>query len=129
MNFDEFESRLRRQPRRVVPPQWRREVLGHLHRSEEVPIPWWRQLLWPHPAAWATLGAAWVVIFALNFAGPPEAAPYQTASQASPHMLVAYRERQRLWAELVAEGSPAPRTTVPAVDRPRSRLLRPEVAA
>ena len=122
MNFDEFENKLRGQPRREIPPEWRREILAPLHRRVEAPVAWWRQLLWPHPAAWASLAAAWVAIFALNLASAPEAASYQAASKPSPDKLVAYQERQRLWAELALDLSPQPRKALPAIDRPRSNL-------
>jgi hypothetical protein len=119
MNFDEFESKLRSQPRREIPREWRREILGPLRPAPSAPGGWWRQLLWPHPAAWASLAAAWVAIVALNRAGAPEAAPHQIASRPSRDMVLAYQERQRLWAELASDKS-EPRKPMPAVDRPRS---------
>ena len=126
MNFDEFENKLRAQPRREIPPEWRREILGPLHRRPEAPVSWWRQLLWPHPAAWASLAAAWAAIFALNLAGAPETPSY-VASKPSPDTLVAYQERQRLWAELALDLSRQPRKPLPAIDRPRSHVLSAEV--
>ena len=122
MNFDEFENKLRAQPRREIPPEWRREILAPLRRRTEAPVFWWRQLLWPHPAAWACLVAAWVAIFALNLAGSPEGESY-AAARPSPGTQVAFEERQRLWAELVLEGS----RPAPAVDRPRSQRVLLEV--
>ena len=127
MSFDDFENKLRGQPRRDIPPEWRREILGPLRKTQAPQVAWWRQLLWPHPAAWASLAAAWVAIVVLSFAGEPEPAPSQTASKASPHMLVAYQERQRLWAELALDVSPQPRRTAPAMDRPRSQTPSAEV--
>lgn len=127
MNFDEFENKLRSQPRREIPSEWRREILAPLSESQDVPIAWWRQLLWPHPAAWASLAAAWVAIVALSVAGAPEAAPQHAASRPSPDMLVAYEERQRLWAELALDAAPQTRKPLPAADRPRSHALSAEV--
>jgi hypothetical protein len=127
MNFDEFENKLQRQPRQEIPPEWRREILASLRLRTEAPVPWWRQLLWPHPAAWAGLAAAWVAIFALNLAGAPEAASYQAASKPSPDKLMAYQERQRLWADLALDLSPQPRKQPPAADRPRSNRTLLEV--
>ena len=128
MNFDEFENKLRGQPRREIPPEWRREILAPLRRRTGAPLSWWRQLLWPHPAAWASLAAVWVAIFALNLAGAPEAVTVQAAaSKPSPDKLVAYQERQRLWAELALDLSPQPRKPQPAMDRPRSNVRRAEV--
>jgi hypothetical protein len=127
MNFDEFENKLRGQPRREIPAEWRREILAPLRRREEAPVAWWRQVLWPHPAAWASLAGAWVAIFVLNLAGAPEGESY-AASRPSPDTRVAYQERQRLWAELALDLSPQPRKQPPAADRPRSNRMQLEAA-
>ena len=127
MNFDEFEDKLRGQPLREIPSEWRREILAPLRQRPEATVSWWRQLLWPHPVAWATLAAAWVAIFALNFAGAPEGESY-TVGASSRDTLVAYQERQRLWAELVLDISPQARKQPPAADRPRSHRILLEVA-
>jgi hypothetical protein len=127
MNFDEFEDKLRGQPRREIPSEWRREILAPLQQRPEAKVSWWRQLLWPHPGAWATLAAAWVAIFALNFAGAPEGESY-AAGPSSRDALAAYQERQRLWAELALDLSQQPRKPMPAMDRPRSRASIAEVA-
>jgi len=126
MNFDEFENKLRGQPRREIPPEWRREILEPLRRRSGPPVSWWRQLLWPHPAAWASLAAAWVAIVALNLAGAPEGELY-VAGKPAPDKLVAYQERQRLWAELALDLSRQPRKPMPAMDRPRSQAPSAEV--
>jgi hypothetical protein len=127
MNFDEFESKLRSQPRREIPPEWRREILAALRERSDAPVSWWRQLLWPHPAAWAGLGVAWVAIFALNLVGAPEAVSHQVASKPSPDMLLAYQERQSLWAELASD-PPVPHKPSPATDRPRGHAPIAEVS-
>lgn len=128
MSFDEFENKLRNQPRREIPPEWRQEILGPLRKSQDAPAAWWRQLLWPHPAAWASLAAAWVAIVGLSVAGAPEAATQHVVSKPLPDMLVAYEERQRLWTELALETAPGTRKPLPAVDRPRSQFQADEVA-
>lgn len=126
MNFDEFEEKLRGQPRREIPREWRREILGSLRGPRETGVPWWRQLLWPHPAAWASLAAAWVAIVALHFAAAEEDGAGRIAARPAPDVHWAYEERKRLYAELVLEFSPPARTE--PVDRPRSHLTRLEVA-
>jgi hypothetical protein len=123
MNFDEFENKLRSQLRREIPREWRREILGPLGPARTAPANWWRQLLWPHPAAWASLATAWIAIFALNLAGAPEAAPRQAATRPSRDMVLAYQERQRLSAELASDRSEPPK---PAADRPRSHARAKE---
>jgi hypothetical protein len=118
MNFDEFEEKLRRQPRREIPANWREEILGPLRAVETArPAPWWRQWLWPHPAAWGGLAAAWVAIFVLAYAGRPEHGGASVAlSQRAPDVLQAFEERTRLMAELSGEVA-EPR---PPAERPRS---------
>ena len=127
MNFDEFENKLRGQPRREIPLEWRREILAPLRRRTEAPVSWWRQLLWPHPAAWASLATAWVAIVALNLAGAPEGPSY-AAGKPSLDTRVAYQERQRLWAELSLDISPLTRRPLPVMERPRSNVRPAEVA-
>ena len=121
MNFDEFEEKLRCQPRREIPPEWRKQILGPLR---EVTVPWWRQWLWPHPAAWAALAALWIAIFALQVASAPE--PRTTSAALSlpgPQMMQALAERTRLMAELFGES--VQHVSSPA-DRPRSGRTIPE---
>jgi hypothetical protein len=124
MNFDEFEEKLRRQPRREIPAHWREDILRPL-RATTAAHPWWRQWLWPHPAAWASLAAMWVAVFALQFAARPEAGtPSVASSQSRSEILQALAERTRLMAELSAE----PNESRPSpVDRPRS--ARPNLQA
>ena len=125
MNLDEFETKLQGQPRREIPAEWRWEILAPLRRRTEAPVAWWRQVLWPHPAAWAGLAAAWVAIFALNLAGAPEGETYAVGKPPL-DTRVAYQERQRLWAELALDLSRQPRKQLPAADRPRSNRSRLE---
>ncbi len=98
MNLDEFEAKLRQQPRRGIPARWREEILGPLRSDETYRLAsWWRQWLWPHPAAWAALATAWV--------------------SSAPDMLQAFEERTRLMAELsgdIVGTRPSP------AERPRS---------
>ncbi len=75
MNFDDFESELRRQPIQSVPFAWRNEILAAARQAGEPPVAprlslaaVLRDWLWPHPVAWGGLAAAWGLIFALNLA-------------------------------------------------------------
>jgi hypothetical protein len=127
MNFDEFEQKLNRQPRREIPAEWRKEILGSRGTAEvTAPVPWWRQWLWPHPAAWTALAALWVVVFALGFAGRPEPAMI-SADSARPRTDVfqALAERTRLMAEL--SGDAVEWHSSPA-ERPRSARSTSQVA-
>jgi hypothetical protein len=87
MNRDDFETKLRRQPLRPVPPEWRAEILHTARQSVRPTRPApsapglfccaaWREWLWPCPAAWAGVAAAWLVILGLNLgvSDPPKVA-------------------------------------------------------
>lgn len=135
MNDDEFESHLRQQPLREVPPAWRRDILRASQSA--VPVapaiaatrrPAWiafggrllTSLRQPQSALpWAGLAAVWLVIFALNH-DSRETAPAVLAKAApvSSRMILALREQNRMFAELLA---------VPPhdADRPKTESPRP----
>jgi hypothetical protein len=141
MNPDEFENRLGSQPVRQVPPQWREEVLSaarqaagaqHALRTTQHAPPspsllltinsQLSTLLWPHPTAWAGLAAVWLVILGVNLT-MREATPLvaKRASPASPQVLMAYREQERLLTELLGpREAPVAEPPKPAPPRPRS---------
>jgi len=65
-------------------------------------LPWWRELLWPSPQAWAGLAAVWIVILAASFA-TREPVPVTEARQVaplSPEMRQMLREQRQMFAEL-----------------------------
>jgi hypothetical protein len=129
MNLDEFENKLRSQPRREIPPEWRREILGSLRGKVGVAAPWWRQLLWPHPAAWGALATLWMAVFAFHLAAGPDTPPRaRVEKKADADMFLAYEERKRLWAEFATELAPNAQRRTPATDRPRSYRAKREVA-
>src|SRR5438093_13666693 len=76
MSTDDFEKRLQRLHMRPIPREWRQEILDAARRASAHQLstpnprttPWWRELLWPCPQAWACLAAAWVVVLLLNLA-------------------------------------------------------------
>jgi len=133
MNTDEFEKRLQRQSLRPIPREWRGEILGGARRANAHPFstpnpqptPWWRELLWPCPEAWAGLAAAWGMIFLLNLASRD---PVQVAKSSNTvpaqELLIALGEHRRLLAELI--GTPAVIEPVkPFGPQPRSDISHP----
>jgi hypothetical protein len=122
---NQFERRLSRQPLRQLPPAWRGEILSAARAvgaarsgdSEErrhkilfdggflpkaATPAWFKNLLWPHPAAWAGLAAVWICIFVVNVSirdRSPVVA--EKASPPSPEMIVELRQQQKMFAELL----------------------------
>src|SRR6266540_6689104 len=132
MDTNEFERRARRQAFRPVPAQWRAQILGvagngasdeSLITHHEPRRPWWRELLWPCPQAWAGLAAVWVAILLLTAAaGRPAAVANHQAALPSLELRLALQEQKRLLVELVGPviaAGPPPKF----VPRPRSELL------
>jgi hypothetical protein len=129
MNFDELETRLGNVPRAPIPAGWRKELLsvGESHNSSLQRSPWWKQWLWPHPAAWAGLAAVWVVILAVEFAAHSEPADVSAGLvRPAPEMLQAFQDRTRLMAELSDDSLPTP-PWHPAAERPRSSRRGKEI--
>jgi len=109
--MDDFEQRLKRQPLRQVPADWRREILAAA-RSAQPPHPASRgphrsllstlnhqlsTLLWPHPKAWGALAAIWILIFAVNFSMPDETpAMAQKTSPPAPETVSELRQQRLL---------------------------------
>ncbi|MBI3879112.1 MAG: hypothetical protein HY301_03495 [Verrucomicrobia bacterium] len=134
MNTDDLEQKLRRQPLRELPSEWRAQILAACGAQSSrsagtIPAtppggagaprsepPWWLAWFNPSRAGWAALGAVWLVIAALNFAGPRDDASVSApgAVAASPHD---WLERRRIMAELIGPAEPP---EPPAVTRPRS---------
>lgn len=136
--MDSFEQRLRRQPMKAVPADWRSEILSAALAAEKATVrpsvvrsPWYvavgRELLfsvWPNSKVWAGLAAVWSVIIALNFCmRDTDAAPAPVAAEkaapATPERIAELREQQRMFAEL------AGLNTAPDMDRPKNRPLQP----
>jgi hypothetical protein len=112
---EQFEQRLRRQPVKQIPPEWRKEILNSVaadvNRRQTVSreftfaaTGWSRlsTLLWPHPKAWAGLAAIWVLILTLNFSTQDKPAVLAAkVPPPSPEVLVELRQQQKMLAELI----------------------------
>ena len=123
MNDHDLEKQLRQQPLRSVPPAWRGEILAAERRSELSLTIWLRQLLWPHPKAWATLAVAWMLVLGLNLLSREtshrQARNTELETQAQ---RLALAEQRRLWLELI---EPTPSAVAPSKHPKHSREISP----
>jgi hypothetical protein len=140
MGPGEFEQRLKEQPLRQVPVEWRREILSaaktaalaneasdtvHQRLGWGALISDWRsvvsELFWPSPRIWAGMAATWLALFAINHL--TESTRSQSAlavERAGDGALQARREEARMLAELLGT-----RDLAVSADRPKSHGPRP----
>jgi len=123
MNFDDFEQKLRRQPMREIPSDWREEILSTASPGSAA-TKWWNEWLWPSPQAWVGLAAVWFVILGLNFAARTDRARPQEAVgfACSRQELLELRKQQLALARLITPSE----TTEPPTPQPRSDRRRNE---
>jgi len=140
MNTESFEERLRTQPLRQIPAEWRKEILTAAQAaapSRRVsPVahstPWWFELLWPSPTAWAGLACVWLVALALNMAAGPAATEYRMTGQTqqpSQEITVTLAQRRQELAQLLSQSSETaiePPRTVPPGPRSERNLTTME---
>lgn len=127
--LDQFENRLRCQPSRPIPAEWRAEIVGQASRlsketgTGEMPVPLQilREFFWPNPKAWAGLAAIWIFIFILNFS-TRDKTPVVTekVSPPSPEVLVELKKQQRMFAELLGGNETRVADRQKFVPKPRS---------
>lgn len=128
MNFDDFENRLRQQPFRPLPGEWREQVLLAA-RPQTEPSPaaaHWRDIIrewfWPHPVAWAGLAATWVLLAVLQW--QPEADGVRPVAAATPRSVPAasFVEMRRELTDLLE-----PKPSTPTRPEPARPLRRTEL--
>ena len=143
--MEQFEQRLRRQPVKEIPTEWRAEILATANATRFAPKasrPTLHSRLsninlqlsaffWPHPKAWAALATVWIFIFVLNFS-MRDKSPVVTEkySPPSPEVMAELRQQKLLFAELMGQT----RNTEHDADRrenlsPRPRSRRVEFIA
>jgi hypothetical protein len=125
----EFEKQLERQPMRELPRGWRSEILAAASRTEHASVidrlsTW----LWPHPRAWAGLGAAWVLIFLLHFTAPDERHLARNSSPMTFQSLAMMQRQTLMMAQLLSalDSGDQPVATI-APPKPRSERARKEL--
>ena len=131
--MENFEQRLRRQPLKPIPAEWRAEILMAAcavpfsrHPSPATNHSWLltinsqlSTIFWPHPKAWAGLAAIWIFIFALNFSMRDTAPRVAEKSvPPSPEVIVELKKQQLLFAELVGPREP--------LDADRRKIFSPK---
>ena len=134
---DPFEQRLRCQPLRQVPTEWRADILAAAKAScheapkqiavagQSILIEWWRLWFARLPVAWSALAAIWIALIGVNLMFP---APFVSVSaQVSPSARVESLAAMD-FSTLDGETTPLPITpptkTVPDTKTP-ANLPRP----
>lgn len=131
--MNDFEQKLSRQSLRQIPAEWRAEIVGQASslssfekakKTETGKMPVlllvWRELLWPHPKAWAGLAAIWIFIFAVNFSVRDKTPLVAEKSlPPSPEVIAELRQQRLLFAQLMGS------TETHDADRQKSFLPRP----
>jgi hypothetical protein len=135
---ESFEQRLKRQPLRQLPAEWRNEILKAAAETQSVRhsaaaeysflSKLHRRLasvLWPHPVAWGGLAAIWIFIIAVNYSSrDTEPVVAEKIATPSPEVMAELREQQRLFVELAgvnnSSESDRQKTFVP---KPRSERM------
>lgn len=133
---EQFEQRLRQQPLRQIPEDWRASILqaaqsaridGHPVRPARNRFDWLRVIrrelifsLWPNSKGWAGVAAVWVLIAVFNFATRDSNADAPVrADVTSAQRMADLKLQQRFLAELA---SPVDSTDA---DRQKNSFLKP----
>lgn len=119
-----FEKHLSEIPPRTVPEDWREAILGTARKKKsgsflaaiQNPKSKIKSFLWPHPWAWATLTACWLLIAGLNFSGPRGPELYAVTPKGTvplkitPEAYAVYVEMRNQW---LAQNVPTETSLVP----------------
>ena len=97
-----------------------RSTLPTLHVAARTAAQLWWQLIWPSRRIWAGLAVVWLALLAFNLGqGAPVSGGARSAP--APVMVQSFVEQERLLAELLQPGKPAPVAEQPRpATRPRS---------
>ena len=130
MNLDDFEQRLRREPVKPIPSEWREQILTQARatqpetRNSELGTAsllsvLWQRLVWPNPKAWAGLAAIWLVILGLNLASRDSAPRTEARMEPAPNSELRrlLKEQEQLYAELIER--PLRPVAAPLANRPK----------
>src|SRR5664280_805406 len=113
MIMDDFENKLRQQPLRPIPGQWRSSILA---RAAEKTRPrsvgfdsrqsLIARLLWPYPRAWGALAVIWTVLLTIHISlSAGSSSQVRQDTSPSPQVAQVLKEQRRLMAELIGQSS------------------------
>ena len=138
MNADDFEERLRNQPLREVPVDWRSQILsaaekatgstkchpvGSVFTSTTTLRAQVVSLLWPSPKIWAGLAVIWLLLAVANQATfNPTKLSADSVARPAAVTIAAWKEQQRILAELMQPGATPREASSPTKPGPRSEL-------
>jgi len=135
MSPEDFENKLKQQPIRPLPAEWRADILAAASAASSVPSrapaskPSWLSTIISHlstisplrPRALAGLAAVWVLIFAFHFSARDASRTVAGEAPMSREVIAEVREQRRFYAEMVGlretRDAEPPRIFLP---RPRS---------
>ena len=89
----------------------------------------WDELIFPSRRTWAGLATAWVLILAVNFSMHDRSPIIVTKSPPAAEMIMAWRQQQRLMAELNGVPVAAAEADQPKTFSPKPRTERIEFVA
>jgi hypothetical protein len=142
MNDDAFEKKIRGVPIKPIPAGWRDDIL-RTARAARQPAPGaqerfapvagllcWKNWLWPRPAAWAGLGAIWILFLgvALTTSRSGETTGNNSAVTQSQNAATLPEQRELL-SQLLDSAPPPAAPAGSLAPRRRSQLQLDQVAA
>ena len=100
---------------RAIQPVGRPDA-AHNSKGNRGPVDWWQEVISPYRRVWAGLATVWVLMLAVHVSLQSDHSPIRLAKSpaSSQQMTMAFKDRQEILAELLADHS-LPREA----DRPR----------
>jgi hypothetical protein len=120
--LDAIRHEIIREGRRVAVPKFR------VADTATLPILIWRELVFPSRRIWTSLAAVWILIFIFNFSQRDKSELMAKKSPLpSPEMILAFRQQEKLLAELIGPNEPQsaepPKTFLPRPSSERIEIL------
>ncbi|MDB6055987.1 MAG: hypothetical protein JWN25_3510 [Verrucomicrobiales bacterium] len=104
-DMDEFEENLKRQTRRTIPGEWRKQILSAAQTRKQNTSdskPAWRikieELFWPNPKAWIGMAFVWILLGLIHLTMVYSNESQIMAAEATPDIM-AFGEQEKLFTE------------------------------